>query len=276
MQRTMSQLIAAVFAAPLLFVASTASAGPSKAACGNIELAAAGECHFEYKGGCVSKCEPLNFRAACDGECNINIDTQCTTECSNACVQECTLKGGSFDCGVTCEAGCSGDCEASCASSKDKTACSAQCKGSCTASCDGGCEVKLPVETCETRCAKVCETSCETTANATCNYDCSAELTGGCETQCEKPEGGLFCDGQYVQVTNLDDCVAYIESQFSIDIEYEASAHGECSGNTCTGEAEANVSCAAAPVGGAPFDVGAIAAMATGVGLIVSRRRRRA
>ena len=65
-----------------------------------------------------------------------------------------------------------------------------------------------------------------------------------------------------MHIVNLDDCLAYLQSQFNVDVEVHA-------------EASASVSCAAAPLGSAPFDVGAIAAMAVGAGFLVSRRRRR-
>ena len=273
MQRTIPQLIASLLAAPVLFVAATASAAPDASACGNFDLSSTVSCEVKVSGGCVTECEPVNFTAACDGECTVDVDTTCTQTCGEACITECTLNPGSFECSAGCSADCSAGCDADCEASADKASCSAECKASCQASCSADCKVVAPTATCEEKCAKVCSTSCETSARASCKYNCTAELTGGCKTQCESPEGALFCDGQYVNVSSFDDCEAYIES---LDIEYTANAEGHCDASGCEGTADASVGCTTAPVGSAPFNVGAIAAMVTGLGLIVSRRRRRA
>jgi MYXO-CTERM domain-containing protein len=276
MQRTISKLFAAALSTPLLFAASLASAAPTEAACGNIELAAASDCEFQFSGGCETRCEPINFVAACDGQCDVTVETTCTETCSSTCLQECKLNAGSFDCGASCELDCSGNCDARCAAETDKASCKAYCEGSCSNNCDAKCTAVAPNVTCETKCATSCQASCESQANVNCGYQCSTELTGGCKTDCQAPEGALFCDGQYVHVSNVDDCVAYLESEYQIDIQYDASATGQCDETGCYGEADASVSCAAAPVGSAPRDAGAIAAMALGLGFVVARRRRRA
>jgi MYXO-CTERM domain-containing protein len=68
---------------------------------------------------------------------------------------------------------------------------------------------------------------------------------------CEAPYGALFCDGQYVELDNYDDCAA------SFEVEAEASASVSCSQGS--------------PAGGSP--VGGLAALAGLLGLLVIRRR---
>src|SRR5262245_45970668 len=96
-------LLALSASLPLLF-AGTSSAATGAEACGNIELLAVGECHFEFSGGCQAKCEPLSFRAACDGECNVAIDASCTADCRASCDASCQADPGSFDCRAECTA----------------------------------------------------------------------------------------------------------------------------------------------------------------------------
>jgi hypothetical protein len=268
-------LFAAVLAAPLLFIASTASAAADRAACGNIELVAAGECHLDVTGGCATRCTPLNFTAACEGQCNVTIDASCSASCSTACEAKCNVKPATFDCAASCELDCGASCMGSCSAQSNKADCSTYCQGRCKNDCSAQCKVVPPSADCKAQCKGSCSGSCQAQASADCNYKCSSMLTGGCQTDCTEPKGALFCDGQYIQATNLDDCVAYLESQFKLNIDYEASGHCD-NVNGCEGSASASVGCTAAPTGSAPFDVAAIAAMAVGVGFAASRRRRRA
>jgi len=261
MQRTIAKLFAVALAAPLLFAVSTASAAADRAACGNINLLAVGECHFEVEGGCTAKCEPLKFIAACEGQCNVTADLNCTASCAGTCETDCMAKGPAFDCEASCTADCNGTCMGNCNAAANMSDCTGYCQGRCQSDCSAQCTAVPPSADCKGQCQGCCSGSCQARADFDCNYKCSSSLTGGCQTDCTAPNGALFCDGQYVHVTNIDDCLAYLQSQFDVKVE----AH-----------AEASISCAAAPLGSAPLDVGAIAAMAVGAGFIVSRRRRRA
>jgi hypothetical protein len=87
-----------------------------------------------------------------------------------------------------------------------------------------------------------------------CEGSCTVDMTGGCEADCQAPYGALFCDGQYVQLDNYSDCAASFEVQ---------------------AEGSASASCATAPRRTTPLDVGALAALAAGVGLAAVRRRAR-
>ena len=272
MRRSFPQLILGLFAAPLLLIASTASAAPGKEACANLELVGSGKCVLEVSGGCVAKCTPVSFEFACNGQCNVTATASCTTQCSVGCEADCTANPGTFDCSAECGVSCTGQCEAGCGDSADRDHCSARCKGECDTSCKGKCEATPPSATCKAKCDASCSGSCDVRADVDCNVSCESELKGGCEAQCSEPKGALFCDGRYVNAANIDDCLAYLAT---INIKVDASGSVTCTNGDCNATGEAGVSCSTLPVGSAPLDVGAIATAVVGLGFVVSRRRRR-
>ena len=87
-------------------------------------------------------------------------------------------------------------------------------------------------------------------------------MKGGCEVDCEAPTGGLFCDGQFIAVTDLVECAAYMLENFEIKLEFSISAsaalEGGCSMSRTAGKA-----------GGA---MGSLFLLA--LGLTLARRRR--
>ena len=270
--RSFPQLILGLFAAPLLLIASTASAAPGKEACANLELVGSGKCALEVSGGCTAKCTPVSFDLACDGQCSVNAEVSCTAQCSVDCNAGCTVDPGTFDCTAECGASCTGDCEASCGGSSDRDHCRATCKGRCDTSCGAKCSGTPPSATCKAKCDASCSGSCDVKAQVDCHVSCEADLKGGCEAQCSEPKGALFCDGQYVDAANIDDCIAYLAT---ININVSATGSAECTDGNCTAEGEASIGCSTQPVGSAPLDVGAVATLAVGLGFVVSRRRRR-
>ncbi len=100
-------------------------------------------------------------------------------------------------------------------------------------------------------------------------------MKGGCEVACEKPEGALVCDGEYVDHGgNAQECLNAIEAWSA---QFNAYAEGDvsCSGNSC--EAEASAGCgstvANAPTdGSAPYAIGFLGALGA---LAFGRFRRR-
>ena len=268
MRRSIAPFLVTLFAAPLLLVSSAALAGPSAASCKNAELIAGGSCTLEVSGGCETDCTPLKFVAACDGQCTVSASADCTGSCTASCETECTANPPSFDCATSCTTSCDAGCMTSCTDS----GCQAQCQASCSNRCSVQCTATPPSADCKTKCAASCDADCTVQANASCSVMCSASLQGGCTTQCQTPKGALFCDGQYVDATTtLDDCITYLGNQgFNVQVNATCDANG-CAASVTT--------CSAGPaVGAAARDglgVGAIAGMMIGLGLVVSRRRRR-
>jgi hypothetical protein len=292
MRSSISLIVTGALAAlSLQLVSSTASAGAE--ACQNIQIGADAKCEVVVSGGCVAMCEPVSFEASCsaelyvqcDGQCTANPTVTCSASCDATCQGECKVDPPKYDCSAGCRADCSANCDAQCAASANKGECAASCRSTCTGDCDAQCTGTKPDASCDAKCKASCDGSCEAQANFNCQIDCQSksfakcetDLKGGCEAQCTKPDGALFCDGQYIDTRDqLKDCLAYLEGTLKIDVQGYANGDADCSGNTCTAEGEAGVSCAAAPLGpsGAPLNEGALALAAIGAGILVARRRR--
>ena len=250
--------------------------------CGDLYFQAEGEFECEVyvdPPECKAKCEPLSFQAecaaelkvGCDGQCNLQADVECTASCETSCTAECM--GGNFDCEAHCEGSCVADCDAQCAGSANGGECRASCEATCQGECGASCNVTEP--SCEAQCSGSCQGSCEAEVNMDCQVDCRAEgyvsceanLQGGCEVQCDSGDGAMFCDGQYVQSTNIDDCAAALAAAFDIEVQYYADA--ECSGNSC--KAEAGCSCATVPTD-SEFSFGLLVLGMASFGLAGARR----
>lgn len=253
-----------VAAAAVVFVPRFAHAGLES--CGNIEVRADAKCQVQTSGGCTAQCEPVNVQATCaakleaqcSGECTAQADVSCKGSCTADCQGKCTANPGSFDCKGSCTGSCDADCDSQCAGSASggsaSGSCKATCQANCSAKCDAQCSGTPPNATCEGKCAASCEGSCQAKASASCQIDCQgelrasceAEVTGGCKARCSKPDGALFCDGQYVDTgDNLQKCVDALNAVLQIKVT--SSASGQCSNGTCEGQAEAKATCATSP-----------------------------
>ncbi|MCA9600833.1 MAG: hypothetical protein R3A78_04760 [Polyangiales bacterium] len=262
-------------------------------ACGNIDVEANAECTVEVEGGCMAMCEPVRFEAACagdlyvncDGECNATAEASCTAACDvGACMASCDVDPPMFDCKAQCSLDAEAQCSASCEANANKSECEASCKATFSAKCEGGCDATPPSATCEAKCEARCEASCEAKANVNCQVscqadgylDCKADLEGGCTAECKKPEGALFCDGNYVDHNgNLEECIDALKAELNIEVDASATGNAECSGGSCTAEGEANASASCAVVPGTHSRGGAAAMLFGALGLFVARRRRR-
>lgn len=234
----LTTIVAAALYAPAIASASddATTLDPGAEACGGIDLWDIGECHFEFDGGCQASCEPVSFVAACEGRCELDVETSCTNTCGAACEASCNADPGRFDCRASCFSDCTAEAEATCGTDQE---CRSYLEANCSASCEGQCDLVAPSASCEAQCGACCSGSCDVEANFDCGLSCAAELRGGCEIACEQPEGALFCDGQYLPVQDLPACVAYLAENFEVRLDVQAEA-----------SAAADLSCSAGPVGG--------------------------
>lgn len=262
MRRSMFRVISTLLAAPIVLIAHAAVAAPASGACGDFSYLTDGSCEVLFSGGCQASCTPLSFTAVCDAKCTISLDASCSASCESDCTGQCTVDPGRFDCEASCNTSCEAGCTTQCA---EDAACVTTCQGQCSGQCTAGCTVEAPSASCDLRCKASCEASCNVEANADCYGTCSADLQGGCDIQCQDPDGALFCDGQYVNISSgFDNCMAFIK---------DLSVNGSCTGNTCS----ATVKCSAAPSPGSdrsPLGAAGVAGMVMAVGLMASRRRR--
>ncbi|HEY2409013.1 MAG TPA: hypothetical protein VGI10_23575 [Polyangiaceae bacterium] len=283
-----------LFAAPLFIAAPAHATG--LASCGNIDVEANAMCDVKTTGGCAANCTPVSVQATCaaqldaqcDGQCTGSASATCTGSCDvSSCEAECTAMGPSFDCSAHCQADAQADCDANCASSADSTHCQASCKANATAKCDASCKGTPPSATCMAQCNASCSGSCTAQSTLNCQVNCQSSLQancetmvqGGCNVQCSKPEGALFCNGNYVDTNgNLASCEAAIAALFpTIHVTTNGMASANCSGNTCEAQASgsAKASCAVAP-GRSNQGMGGAAALLVGLGAMLVGRRRQA
>jgi hypothetical protein len=278
----------------LLVLPWLASARPAWAgieACGDIQIDAEATCTVEYEGGCELQCTPVNVEAACAaelqvdcrGECQVEADVGCEIACNvGECVAQCNIDPPSFECTADCNLRADARCNAVCQSNPNRTECNASCKATYSAECDASCQGTPGSASCEARCEASCDADCRAQASVDCQVDCQSEgyvdckleVEGGCEAACSRPDGALFCDGQYVDAgNNLEESIGAIEA--ALDITVEASGSADCEGNTCTAEGSASASCDIAEPDGRGTPIAAFSALLGTIGLMASRRRRR-
>ncbi len=252
----MNQYLLAVcviaLSAPLFITSSAFAEFTCKTSKGDVTIHDTTTCHFETSGGCSAKCTPVSFTATCGGKCKASASGSCTETCNTKCKTECTKQPDTF----VCKDYCSVDCKASCSGSCKGNNCSSQCTAGCDTKCQEKCTVQTGATDCDTKCNSSCDGSCTVEANIQCDVDCTTDLTGGCTTKCDKPQGGLFCDNQYIDVNDVSDC------------NFEFSVKGQVTGDVIT-------KCSTAP--GTPTPIGTpvgVAAIA-GLGLVIARRRSR-
>jgi hypothetical protein len=290
MRTSFAPLLAVALSAAFLGFAAPASAGIVDS-CGRIELSASAQCEMRVEGGCTASCQPVNFTAQCSaelyvgcgGECNVMIDASCTASCSATCEADCAVDPGKFDCAAACRADCSGSCDATCVGAKNTAECRSSCSATCAGDCDARCDATPPSADCKAQCASCCTGSCEAEANMSCQVDCQAkgyvgcttDLQGGCETACTRPDGALFCDGQYIDAGDqLDQCVADLKSLFQIEVKGYAYGDAQCSNGECTAEGAAGFSCAQdAGAGQSSSSAAGILGALAAFGLAFSRRK---
>lgn len=214
-------------------------------ACGDIFVEAGANCEVLVEGGCKTQCEPAAFTAvcaaegslSCSGDCNVEADVGCTGSCQTSCEAECNVEPATFDCQGTCEGSCSGDCSARCDGSSNRAECEGSCKATCSAECDASCTVEPGQADCTAQCMGSCSGECRADVNMDCQIDCQSDLyaeckvdfQGGCETQCESPSGAIFCDGQFIETSNIDTCVDALRDLLNASVEFEAEASGSAS-----------------------------------------------
>jgi MYXO-CTERM domain-containing protein len=112
-----------------------------------------------------------------------------------------------------------------------------------------------------------CQEKCQESSYA----QCRSELSSDCTTQCNS-SGAIFCNGAYVNASDVDTCVSALNEILTSKISITAT--GSCSGDECSGKG--SVSCAtAAP--GTDSSNGSLWAIfaAMGVALVGGARRER-
>ncbi len=271
MRWSIPSLFVALLAAPVVLVVSPALADtPASEGC---LFATATSCELvPPTADCSAQCTPGSFVAECDGSCNVDADADCTGGCAADCQATCTVDPGSFSCSETCESSCNSSCMSSCTG--DSGDCASDCMLDCPNRCGIQCDATPPSADCTAECQASCNASCQVQANIDCHVMCTSSVVlPTCTADCQAPQGALFCDGQYVDLaTATTDCINYLESQ-GVTVT-ETCSVGSAGGSSCA----ASLGCSASSVGATNQDrwgfLG-ITGIMMGLGLAVSRRRRR-
>ncbi len=270
MTTSLRKLSLSFLALPALLLASL----PARAAdpCGKFDLANGIDCHIEVKGGCQANCTPLKFTAQCDGGCTAMATQTCSGDCETTCVQQCDPNH------LDCIAGCHTECEqpfiTECQQQHPERDCVEDAKASCTMHCRSACGVT--VDSCLQHCQECCGGACTSSVNMDCDLKCFAELEGGCNVQCEAPSGALFCNGQYVYASDVEQCIQWLATQ-GIDVNVEARGQVTCDLSGCNGDGSANVGgfgCSASPGQSSPFATMGITIGLAAMGIAAARRRK--
>ncbi len=243
--------------------------------------------------------------AKCMAQCADAKAIECEAGCAGSCQAQCAdglIPKQPQECVISCGSDCMGGCSAACLRSDDKTlcfaACGQQCSAHCSASCDGGGgyvpglpeqpplpgESELPkgggeyvpdgcLVSCEQSCAGSCKAElardCEIGCQAEAASSCKAELTERCERVC-RGGGVLQCDEQFVDIDDVDACLAELEQQrvpVAGNIETLLPERGQATPSVsgCSVEDQAKLGLA-----GAVFTL-----LSFGLGAGLLRRRRR-
>jgi hypothetical protein len=286
--------VSTLLASALWALPALADEGAGLEACGSVFVEVRAECVLVPPGAeCQAMCEPVSVEAACSVElaadCRAQCDelpsARCTADCHADCEANCEIDPGEFDCETACGVECSGSCAGQCRNAANETDCESSCEGSCSASCKSRCNAEPPSASCQARCDAGCTGSCEVHTNLDCQLECQADghaeclvdVEGGCEVQCERQEGALFCNGQYVDYgNNLDACLEALQAALNVTVE--TSGESRCEGDTCTatGRARVNSDCSVTLPGQKPGRSTAAWWLLPGlcVGLLALRRRR--
>ncbi|HEX2879398.1 MAG TPA: hypothetical protein VHO25_07660 [Polyangiaceae bacterium] len=206
--------------------------------CGGIFLRNSdARCEFRTEEHCSATCSYGSVQSSCvaqiyercERECTEVPSEQCEIQCRETCTSECA-KPIEEDLSqvAQCEALCDSDCQLSCTDpcGKCDEACLYTCSDKCTEQCRNMTADSQPAE-CDTTCTTACTASCTAKANSQCQIDCQNRVFEDCEPTlverclegCETQVGAIFCDGQYLDSSDVEECAAEIDSEAGIQVD---------------------------------------------------------
>jgi hypothetical protein len=255
--------------------------------CGNVFLSADSHCEFKPIEACMTTCSTTSVEQVCSEKtytmcssgCTTTDTTTCTKTHSDSCSKECdTISAKSSH--EVCVSECSDNCTSDAVSKKhfggDSDKCSKGCAHDCNAQCDT-CSSSDQTTDCTTKCMSVTENECLEEVNRECvlscqtdNYtSCETDTVNTCTTSCHDKGGALFCDGQFLEVSDLQACADQLASEFSFNID--VTAHVAVTTTNGNGS-KTTTKCSFSPPerGHNGMLLGALAA----IGIAVARRRR--
>jgi len=287
--RITSALSAVALLSGVLLLPNTAHA-KALDKCGGVYLSSDAHCEFKKVQECQTTCSTTAVEqvcaqktyTTCSNMCTDSASTSCTKTQSESCTKECeTISTKSSR--EVCVSQCSDSCTASAVSNNhfggDQEKCHRNCGHDCNARCDSS-STSDQSKDCETKCQSVVENVCVEEVNRECvlscqtdNYEsCETETVNTCNTTCKDKGGALFCDGQFIGASNVQDCADQLAAEFSMTIDVAVDAVTDTTSD-CVDSAKSKCSFSPPkPGGSAGMALGALAAL----GVVLARRRRRA
>lgn len=276
-----SLLPASLLATALVFGLVTEARAADEGPCGNFDFSAGVSCKIEIEGGCTAQCDAPKVVVACSGKCTATADQTCTDTCGESCIKQCNP--ALLDCFKGCHDECDQPTIKICQEKKPGEDCVTQAKAQCDQHCKNNC--KVPDNNCQEHCDKCCVGSCQTQVNFDCDFGCMADVEVNCKASCTKPAGGIFCNGQYVNATDVEACIKHLATK-NLNVDVSARASGGCTSGNCSGQGSVSISkpnvpgsgggCASTP--GSSNGVSAVLALlgvVLGASLIKRRRDER-
>jgi hypothetical protein len=287
MKRYLSGFAAAVAPlAAILLIPSDAHAALDS--CGGVFLSADAKCEFHKSQDCVETCKVVSVEESCAAElyttceagCTAAASTECTQTCSPVCVDDCTKAPAAPTSDEICRKGCVDDCNTKCADAKNPGCCAKACPYTCNKKCEDRCHDDDQMTECTPKCVTACDGTCTSKSNTSCQVDCQTTAWEKCQTttrercttSCMDKGGAIVCDGEFLSVSNLQDCAAELSAKVSIDLDVslDVKAHVDTKVVSNSGAKSSGLSCAFAP---AESGKGALWIGAALLGMVALRRR---
>lgn len=282
--------LSAVALLSAVFLAPHAAHAKALDQCGGVFLSINSQCEFKPIQECQTTCATTSVEQVCaqktyntcSESCTTSDIKSCTKTRTDSCSKQCeTISSKSSN--EVCVSECSDSCTASAVSDHrfngDQGRCHKNCEHDCNAHCESSSTSDQSTD-CETKCLSIVENQCTEEVNRDCvlecqtnNYqDCETQTVETCNTTCKDKGGALFCDGQYIEASDLQACADQLASEFSFTID--VSAHAVVTGTNKETADKVSTKCSfGTPTrGGSEAALGALAVL----GVVLARRRRRA
>lgn len=272
----------------LLAMASAAKAETELPSCGGVFMSEGANCRFVTAQDCTDHCEVVSVEQSCAAElytscesgCTSSASTTCTDSCHPVCVQDCDVAPAPEASNGICRRDGAADCDAKCAGAENADRCHAACSHTYNRKCEDRCHHDDQAVSCDEKCVTACDGSCTSTSDTTCQIDCQTNAFQSCETtkverchtECKDRGGAIFCDGQFINASNLEGCVSELAAKIAVKVDISAAIVVTVK-NTSNGTVKtvkSGCSLGAAP----PRSTGALASLALLAGALLIRRRR--
>jgi len=214
-------------------------------ACGGIFLSGDAACEYRPKEQCMTECMTVAVEHSCvaqiynecETECTATASVECESTCTDSCVDNCTTTTTTSN-APTCQELCLADCDSAndagtCGKSKHKGPCSRCEQHNCAKRCEEKCgddpqpKKVMTVTECMPTCTTACSASCTAKANTQCQTDCQertyvqceTSMVEQCNTTCKQKGGAIFCDGQFINASNVNSCSDELETKINIEVD---------------------------------------------------------